>query len=112
MSGQPSCSSTDPPSSSRLLKTDFYDPASGACGSGSCPPTPEEKGGGPGGGGALPGGQQGGKLEHGRVGGPAHFYRGDNRDNRGYQSQARYEREGFNHRSRQPYRNGSFNQDG
>jgi len=32
----------------RILKTDFYDPTSGDCGSGSvCPPTPEEKGGGP-----------------------------------------------------------------
>ena len=80
----------------RVLKTDFYDPASGACGSGSCPPAPEEKGGGPGGGGP-PGGLKGSGEVARPVGGGGHWRHGGHQDNQGgrdYQNrnnhQARY----------------------
>ena len=79
----------------RVLKTDFYDPASGACGSGSCPPAPEEKGGGPGGGG-TPGPKSSGDVNR-PVGGGGHWRHGSHQDNQGgrdYQNrnnhQARY----------------------
>ena len=80
----------------RVLKTDFYDPASGACGSGSCPPAPEEKGGGPGGGG-TPGPKSSGDVNR-PVGGGGHWRHGSHQDNQGgrdYQNrnnhQARYQ---------------------
>ena len=98
-----------------MLKTDFYDPASGACGSGSCPPTPEEKGGGPGGGGLAQGAPGSGKVDH-RAG---HFYRGHGGGAEpreygggGRHQAGRYEAQEFRHRSRPPYRNGGFNQEG
>ena len=108
---------------SRLLKTDFYDPTSGACGSGSCPPTPEEKGGGPGGGPQQPALQGPGKLDHSRSSqhsGPGHYYRGHGaREEYGGRGPThtqhpppRYS-EDFRHRSRPPYRSsGPFNQEG
>ena len=80
----------------RVLKTDFYDPASGACGSGSCPPAPEEKGGGPGGGGPPSGPKGSGEVAR-PVGGGGHWRHGGHQDNQGgrdYQNrnnhQARY----------------------
>ena len=89
----------------RPLKTDFYDPTSGDCGTGSCPRTPEEKGGGPGGGVAPP--QSNLKLEHSRT--SQHYYRGPGA--RSHPS-SRYPETDYRHRPRPPYRsNSSFNQD-
>ena len=89
---------------SRPLKTDFYDPTSGDCGSGSCPPTPEEKGGGPGGGAGPV------KLEQSRT--SQHYYRGPGA--RPHPS-SRYppDSQDYRHRpARPPYRsNSSFSQD-
>ena len=103
--------------SSRLLKTDFYDPTSGDCGPGSvsvCPPAPEEKGGGPGGGAATPGSAGGpgpGKLEHPRS--SQHYYRGQDRDYGTRQHPPSRYQEDFRHRPRPgQYRsNSSFNQE-
>ena len=100
----------------RILKTDFYDPTSGDCGSGSvCPPTPEEKGGGPGGGGGGGQGQGATKLEYSRS--SQHYYRGHGdrqteygAGNRQHPS-SRYQ-EDLRHRPRPQYRsNSSFNQE-
>jgi len=105
----------------RLLKTDFYDPTSGACGSGSCPPTPEEKGGGPGGGPQQPPLQGPGKLDHNRSSqhsGPGHYYRGHGDREYGGRGPTHTQHppprypEDFRHRSRPPYRSsGPFNQE-
>ena len=90
----------------RPLKTDFYDPTSGDCGSGSCPPAPEEKGGGPGGG-VVVSGQSVVKLEHSRT--SQHYYRGPG--GRSHPS-SRYPDTDYRHRPRPPYRsNSSFSQD-